>query len=289
MKYLKYLGIALIFSLTIAFGFSQTSQIILESTNPNISESLLTEAAEIIENRLQAVKVEVISSTIIGGTGKIQIEYLGEISDKWRENLLTRQGQLRFRETLDRTLFIKTISEEDPIFELLGLQVLNREIKDEENAVLATLKVELIEDLSVHVHRLHEEGKLPSMDVAWDLLVADQEDLSIYLLKAEAQTEAFMAGMLLDRSHLNVNQDQVAIMLEFNKVGAEKWANMTKKNIDKMLAITLDDQVLMAPRVRVEISGGKCQITGDFDEDEGRYLLAMISSGELPAKFEISN
>jgi preprotein translocase subunit SecD len=45
--------------------------------------------------------------------------------------------------------------------------------------------------------------------------------------------------------------------------------------------------VISAPMVREVISGGECQITGNFTSDEARTMAALANNGELPVEFEM--
>ena len=62
---------------------------------------------------------------------------------------------------------------------------------------------------------------------------------------------------------------------------------MTRNNINQLIAIVLDNEVLMAPRVNEEITGGKISITGNFSEDQSKYYHAILQGPKLPCRFEI--
>lgn len=78
---------------------------------------------------------------------------------------------------------------------------------------------------------------------------------------------------------------QVAI--EFNSKGAEKFAEATKRNLNKPLAIFLDDQLISAPVVQQEIVGGSAVITGQFTSDEAKNLAIQLNAGALPVPIKI--
>jgi SecD/SecF fusion protein len=65
--------------------------------------------------------------------------------------------------------------------------------------------------------------------------------------------------------------------------GAEKWAEMTSDNVNKIVAITMDDVVYSAPRVINAITGGNTQISGSFTIDEAKDLAGLLNGGALPA------
>jgi len=78
---------------------------------------------------------------------------------------------------------------------------------------------------------------------------------------------------------------QVAI--EFASEGAEKFAEITKRNVDKPVAIFLDDELVSAPVVQEEIIGGSAVITGKFTAAEAKNLSIQLNAGALPVPIEI--
>lgn len=78
-----------------------------------------------------------------------------------------------------------------------------------------------------------------------------------------------------------------SVQLEFNSEGAKLFEEITKRNIGKQVGIFLDDQVLSAPTVQTEISGGSAIITGQFTLDEAKSLALSINSGALPIPIKL--
>lgn len=77
------------------------------------------------------------------------------------------------------------------------------------------------------------------------------------------------------------------VSLEFNDEGAKIFADMTKANVGKPVAIYLDGSPISTPVVREEITGGKAQITGKFTPDEAKLLVGRLNSGALPVPIEL--
>ena len=89
------------------------------------------------------------------------------------------------------------------------------------------------------------------------------------------------AGVQIDQSSTSiVRKPQVAI--EFDAEGADIFADATKRNIQKPLAIFLDQQIISAPTVQDEITGGSAVINGDFTLDEAKKLAIQLNAGALP-------
>lgn len=80
---------------------------------------------------------------------------------------------------------------------------------------------------------------------------------------------------------------RVAISMRMDQVGTRTWAQMTKENIGKGIAIVLDDYVLSAPTVQGEIPNGNSQITGNYEVKDAIDFASTLKSGKLPAPARI--
>ena len=78
-----------------------------------------------------------------------------------------------------------------------------------------------------------------------------------------------------------------SVSMSMNSDGARRWAEMTKANINKAIAIVLDGAVYSAPRVDGEISGSNSQITGNFTIEDTKDLANTLKSGRMPAPARI--
>jgi preprotein translocase subunit SecD len=68
------------------------------------------------------------------------------------------------------------------------------------------------------------------------------------------------------------------IEINFTDDGRGRFAELTRQNIGKRLAILIDGRLYMAPVVQTEISGGKAQISGSFSNQEARDLAAKLNA-----------
>ena len=77
------------------------------------------------------------------------------------------------------------------------------------------------------------------------------------------------------------------VNMSMNTEGARRWAQLTKQNIGKAIAIVLDNYVYSAPNVQNEITGGRSVITGSFTLDQTKDLANVLRSGKMPAPAHI--
>lgn len=77
------------------------------------------------------------------------------------------------------------------------------------------------------------------------------------------------------------------IGLTFTAEGAQKFEEITARNVGQPLAIFLDGVVLSAPVVQGPISGGRAVITGTFTLAEARRFVAQLNAGVLPTPISV--
>ena len=78
-----------------------------------------------------------------------------------------------------------------------------------------------------------------------------------------------------------------SVSMTMNTEGARRWAQLTKQNINKSIAIALDGYIYSAPNVLNEITGGQSQITGQFSQEDTKDLANVLKSGKMPAPAKI--
>lgn len=135
---------------------------------------------------------------------------------------------------------------------------------------------------------------LPSdVRLLWSAKPADFDTKGqVYELHAIKVTEpsgrAPLEGNVITSSKDGFDQQgHPCVSMQMNSDGARRWAQLTKQNIGKAIAIVLDDAVYSAPRVNGEISGGDSQITGNFSIEDTKDLANTLNSGKMPAPTRI--
>ena len=83
------------------------------------------------------------------------------------------------------------------------------------------------------------------------------------------------------------NFGRPCVSMQMNSEGARLWAQLTKANVGKAVAIVLDGVVYSAPRVNSEIEGGNSQISGNFTIEDTKDLANTLKSGRMPAPARI--
>ncbi len=98
-----------------------------------------------------------------------------------------------------------------------------------------------------------------------------------------------LTGRFLKNSQLTFDQTTIQpyVTLDFNDEGTKLFAELTKKNIGKKLAIYLDGAPISIPTVNEEIPSGKAQISGNFTQKEAKQLAERLNAGALPVPINL--
>jgi protein-export membrane protein SecD len=93
-----------------------------------------------------------------------------------------------------------------------------------------------------------------------------------------------LTGRYLKKALLEFDQNtrEPKVGLQFDEKGSELFAEITKNNIGKIVAIYLDGAPISTPVVREEITGGTAEISGNFTPAEAKQLVGRLNSGALP-------
>lgn len=80
---------------------------------------------------------------------------------------------------------------------------------------------------------------------------------------------------------------QPIVNVRMNPEGTKTWARLTGANIDKRLAIVLDNKVQMAPRINNKIPNGRTVVEGFASLQEAQDIEIVLKAGALPAPIDI--
>ena len=118
--------------------------------------------------------------------------------------------------------------------------------------------------------------------------IADREYRELFLVKKEAE----LTGAYLTDARVTIGSDvqsagRPEVHFTLNRQGARVFSRVTAANIEKRMAIVLDERVVSAPRIQTKIPDGRGRITGIDDMDEAKMISIVLEVGALPAPVEI--
>lgn len=120
--------------------------------------------------------------------------------------------------------------------------------------------------------------------------VLDFREVSVGEEGGVVYTATPLTGRHITRATLGFdNLNNPMVLLDLNDEGAELFAEITRENIGKPLAIFVDNELVSDPIVQAEITGGSAQITGLGSIDEARALVERLNAGALSAPIRLVN
>lgn len=98
-----------------------------------------------------------------------------------------------------------------------------------------------------------------------------------------------LTGRYLSKATLEFDQNtrEPSVNLQFDETGTKLFAEITKANVGKMVAIYLDGAPISTPVVREEIPNGQAVISGSFTPNEAKQLVGRLNSGALPVPISL--
>jgi len=162
----------------------------------------------------------------------------------------------------------KTRDNSRVIVELPGVKDVNQAI----SIIGATAQLEFRE--GIPGKSIDDSGQLKSQSYAdWKDIGLTGADFT------NAESQVAQSGTSI------IRKPEVAI--EFNAKGAKIFAEATKRNLQKPIAIFLDQKLLSAPTVQDEIKDGKAVISGSFTLAEAKALAIQLKAGALPVPVKL--
>ncbi len=124
---------------------------------------------------------------------------------------------------------------------------------------------------------------------AYKPLSEDEDMLQLLAIKVTTRDgNAPIDGRLITDVKMEYDQnDNITIHLSMNSEGAKIWQRLTRDNIGRSIAITLDNNVYSYTTVQPEIKDGQTSIAGDFTENEAQDLVNILRTGPLPITVSI--
>lgn len=246
----------------------------IQATDNNATDQLLKQSAKIIGDRLMVYGLSSPDITVVSDQKQIKIAVPGDIQLEHLEGLLVSRGELAFYETLS----IKGISDV---------------IKSDMNFSPSDARVgcSTFEDPAM-ITKVEDYLKSNNFPSNYRLFWGLKNDKSLTCLFALKTNDAGKPLLLRsDVETINSSQDKTSetykISMKFSKPSISLWADATRKNLNRPIAVVVGNKVFYAPVVKTPIESGLCEITGTFTKDDVSYFMALVNNPPLPLSFEL--
>ena len=106
-----------------------------------------------------------------------------------------------------------------------------------------------------------------------------------YVIRRKVEVDG--ANLTNATAGTNSQNGEWVVNFEFDSQGARRFAETTKQNVGRPFAIVLDNKVISAPVIREPITGGRGQISGNFNAQSANDLAVLLRAGALPAPLKV--
>lgn len=284
MKKIIYLLIAVFIFGIIANGFKNQSKqkdsVLIQSVDNKMTSAMLSQSAKIISGRLQSFSSAKYELKVIPEKNQIQVIFNGNLDLKIVEGLLTEQGAFAFYATYDHDGLTGLLKGDSHLFSLLKANE-----TDHPSAKIGCITVAEVEKVNRYLNTL---ALNQPCKFVWSQ-PSEKSEVCLYALRLEGSKGAILTGSDIENIKFGKEKgaESYTIAIEFKKAAIPVWADATRRNINNVIAIVLDNQVIYAPKLKSVIEGGKCEITGKFTETEARFIAALGNNGVLPVSFKV--
>jgi len=236
-----------------------------ENSDSEKIKKIIRKVDKDFEININGINVSIaLSESKINHLKNIVLEQTREIVRYRIDQTGTKEPSIQQQGDLGILLQVPGLNDPSQLKRVLGKTAkLNFHLIDEENSVEKALN-----------------GFIPS----GSKLVQSEEGESWYLIK---QKSVVGGDLLTDAKFVNNENGQAAVSFSFNTLGAKLFAEVTRANKHKRLAIILDNKLLSAPMINEPILSGSGIISGSFTVASANELAMLLRAGSLPAPIEI--
>ncbi len=259
-------------------------------------------AYEVIRTRIDKMGVTQPNVQRVPGTGRISVEMPGSKDIDRVKKMLATSAKLQFWE-------VQTIQEVIPYLEQLSTVVTAKSDSigvPKNTNLMNMLQLNSLKSSGVGNIKLSDTAainKILDSKVAKDLRPSnikytqfmwgykpdsnDENNLVLYAIRGNINQKAPVDGAV-ETARVNYDEmGRVVVDMQMDSKGSKEWKAMTAKNVNKSVAVSLDNVVYTAPNVVNEIPNGRTQISGNFSQEEAQDLVNVLGAGKLPASAKI--
>ena len=285
MKSLLYIFISIVIALTLTSAVQQTTggskSIILQSTAKNADAGSLKQSADIISARLKFLGLSPSDVKIIPEKGQVKIQ-LSDITDMAViEGLVTSKGEIAFYETYTHDEIVKLVKSDNQLFKLLNSEQVKTPGDPRVGCGIAENMKKTDAYLQTGVH-------INSCKFLWGTDTKNSE-YCLFALKTKKDGNPLLGRSDIESVKISTGKDTQdhRIQIKLKPAAAKIFEDATRKNLNRSIAIVIDNKVYSSPVVKSIIAVGEIEVSGSFTEKEVNYFPALFNSEKLPLDFII--
>jgi SecD/SecF fusion protein len=287
MKNFIYLIIAVFVSITLTSAIQKaggsTKSITLQSTVKNIDPVALNKSAEIITSRLKLFGITTATVKVSAVNGQLTVFIPDDINITDIEGLVTSRGDLAFYETFTQSEIAELLKSDNQLFKLLDKDNVKSPSDPRLGCANADNQKKTDEYMSSSI-------PVKNCKLYWGS-ESERSAFCLFALKTKEDGRPLLTRVDIETVKIAKTTDMqgVKIQIKLKPGAATIFAEATRNNINKCIAVAIDDKVASWPRVQDAIEGGEIEVTGDFTENEAKYFPVIFNTEQLPQSFKIMN
>jgi protein-export membrane protein SecD len=132
------------------------------------------------------------------------------------------------------------------------------------------------------------KGEGDNQEIRFSQILFAKDDISNHpekLFVATGLSGRNVKKVSVDYQSQGIGSPQV--LIEFDSEGADRLAEVSKRNVGKPLAIFIDGQVFSAPTIQQELVGGQAVVTSDFTPESVKDYVKRLNEGALPVPIKL--
>ncbi len=204
-------------------------------------------------------------------------------------DLFGEQTALTTNDTTDTSVVIdKNLVADRPFSSLL--RALDNDIGVPEKNIYIIKKILNMEDVQTKLETANGQFVFSNAVESFTNVDGGQERMvRLFYLESEAE----LTGGVVEKANTTIGgtgstaSGQPIVLLDMNAEGARTWSRVTGGNINRRVAIVLDNKVHMAPVIRTKISDGGTMIEGFANIEEAKDIAIVLRAGALPVPVNI--
>jgi preprotein translocase subunit SecD len=288
MKSINYLVILLFIIITLCSGMfikppktplpTANTQTLTLQAGKDAGSVSLKQSADIITARLQLYGVKSFEVKVSTDLRQLKVQLPEATSINEIESLLISRGEVAFYETYNQEELKAGLHPDNKLFTLLN-SINDSKPTDPRVGCTDLSGKKKAEDF------LASMSALPAFKFAWNS--ASKSGECLFALRTDNNGNPLINRSDIKEVKITDSNFGAKIMIKLQAHAAGVFAEATKANINKSIAIVIDNKVYSWPVVRDAIEGGEIEVTGDFTEKEVKYLPVIFNTAELPLTFKL--
>ena len=285
MKSFLYLIISIIIFVTLSSAGQQTSggnkSVTLQAVDNHIGQGSLQQSADIISSRLKNSGLNSFEVKVLAEKGQLKIILPDKTDIPEIEGLLTSKGELAFYETYTHDEITDLLKSDNQLFKMLNHDQ-QKESSDPRVGCSSN------ENMKKTIDYLRSAAPVKHCKLFWGF-ESEKSGFCLFALKTNNEGNPLLVRSEVESVKIVMGKDnqdaKIQIKLKQSAIGI--FATATKNNLNKAIAIVIDDRVYSWPVVRSVIEGGEIEVTGNFSAKEVSYFPTLFNSAQLLVGFKL--